>query len=289
MPGRRATTAPDTTPLEETTPTAPATPAPEPQPEAEPLPPSDLAPEPEERNLRVFGWTGFPGRIAGFGSVAAAEGDYPLTVHEAITEVTRQVGAVAKTGTADARSGGYKFRGIDDVLAALHPILGDVGLVLLPGRIVEHRREVRATSGSPLNVSLLRVRYTLVGPDGSKLSGEAWGEGADTGDKGTQKAMSQAYKSFALQTFSIPTEDSSRDEPDATNPASRPFTAEEQQRAQTAWQAALNAPDLGSLVGVRRRAEHLLPVPVDATGDGTVAPLSYWLDRRRTELEGVQP
>lgn len=211
--------------------------------------------------------------------------DRPLTVHEAIAEVTRRVGHIAKEGRADARSGGYRFRGIDDVLAALHPILGDVGLVLMPGRIVDHRRETRSTSGSPLNVAILTVGYTLIGPDGSREYGEAVGEGGDTGDKATQKAMSQAYKSWALQAFSIPTEQSAADEPDATNPASRPFSDDERERARTAWTAGRAAGDMARLVAVRQQAvaEGLLDVPV-GTADGDV-PLGLLLDRRRAEVE----
>lgn len=210
--------------------------------------------------------------------------DRPLTVWEAIAEVTRQIGAVEKTGTADQRSGGYKFRGIDGVLAALHPILGEVGLVLLPGEVVESVWETRATSGANLNVARLRVRYSLVGPDGSMMTGEAWGEGGDTGDKATQKAHSQSYKSFAIQTFSIPTEESAADEPDATNPPSRPFTAEEVEAATRAWEAASEATTVEKLAQVRARAVRRLNVPVRML-DESLVPLSVLFDQRRTELE----
>jgi hypothetical protein len=307
MPGRRTTTTTKPTPIEETEPTAPA-PQPaspvEPEPQDTPEPTAEelddrLTAETEEERIgrmvdeavarlrpasvtNLLGW-----QLGSVKSAAAEEGDYPLTVHEAVAEVTRLVGHIAKDRQTEGGER-YKFRGIDDVLSALHPILGEVGLVILPGRMVEHRRETRATArGGTLNVALVLVRYTLVGPDGTKLRGEAWGEAGDSGDKATQKALSQAYKTFALQTFSIPTEASAADDPDLTNEPGRAFTGEEQQRALTAWQAALNTTTLDALVGVRRRAEHLLTVPVDAHGDGTVAPLSYWLDRRRAELEGV--
>jgi hypothetical protein len=306
MPGRRSNTGAQPTPLEETEPTAPAPEVPVEDPPAEPEPETDSLPEEptppsvqelvdaafqealrkagKGNPLNLFGWTGFPRAAA---SAAAEEGDYPLTVHEAIAEVTRQVSHIAK----DRRTEGgerYNFRGIDDVLAALHPVLGDVGLVILPGRMVEHRRETRATrNGGTLNVALVRVRYKLIGPDGTKTSGEAWGEAGDAGDKATQKALSQAYKTFALQTFSIPTEESRRDDPDVTNEPGRPFTGEEVGRASNAWQAAKQADSLDALVGVRRRAEHLLDVPVPMPEDGGSAPLSVLFDRRRAELEGV--
>jgi hypothetical protein len=162
-----------------------------------------------------------------------------------------------------------------------------VGLVILPGRMREHRRETRTTSkGSTLNVALVRVRYRLIGPDGTSTSGEAWGEAHDSGDKATQKALSQAYKSFTLQLFSIPTEGSAEDEPDRTNEPGRPFAAEEVERARRAWDAALAADTLDKLVTVRHRAAALLDVPVPMAGGGSI-PLSLLFDRRRADLEGV--
>lgn len=262
----------------------PASPQPpaEPQPAAapsedswQPSSPWELHPQTMDR-IRAMVQEEFP---------AAQRDDYPLSVHEAIAEVTRRIGAVAKDGKADARAGGYSFRGIDQVLAALHPLLGDVGLLLLPGEIADHRRETRATSGAPLNVAILRVRYLLVGPDGSQLWGEAWGEGGDSGDKATQKAMSQAYKSFALQTFSIPTEESQRDEPDASNEPGRPFSADEVGRASNAWQAAQQAGTIAQLGDVRHRALALLQVPVPMPQEGGPVPLGILFDRRRSELE----
>jgi hypothetical protein len=215
---------------------------------------------------------------------AAQADDHPLTVWEAIAEVTRQIGAIEKTGRSTE---GYRFRGIDQALAALHPILGDVGLVIMPGGVVREQWETRATAkGGTLNVARLLVSYTFVGPDGTRLAAAAWGEGADSGDKATQKAHSQSYKTLVFQTFTIPTEASAEDEPDATNEAARPFSAEEVQRANTAAQAAADAGTVEALAGVCRRALHLLDVPITMV-DGSLVPLSVLFDQRRAALEAV--
>jgi hypothetical protein len=261
----------------------------------EAAPPNGHTPEPEEER------TAAPGAVdldtaRTFADAQAAEldaewraaqaEDHPLTVWEAIAEITRQVEAITKGRTA-TQGGSYKYRGIDDVFAALHPLLGDVGLVIMPGEVRESRWETRATSsGGTLNVARLLVRYRLIGPDGSETYGEAWGEGGDSGDKATQKAHSQSYKSFTLQLFSIPTEASAEDEPDATNPASRPFTAEEVTRAATAAEAAADAGTVEALAGVRRRALHLLDVPITMV-DGSLVPLSVLFDQRRAALEAT--
>jgi hypothetical protein len=305
--GRRTTTTTQPTPLEEVEPTAPAQPAPEPAPEpktGDPVPgaehafyvnhdePAD-AEEPPVTHSRVAAM--IDGALSDaltdirrgpFGLVAAQQEDYPLTVHEAITEVTRRIGAIEKTGRSTE---GYRFRGIDQALAALHPILGDVGLVIIPGKVIREQWETRATAkGGTLNVARLLVSYTFVGPDGTKLRASAWGEGADSGDKATQKAHSQSYKTLVFQAFTIPTETSAEDEPDATNPPARPFTPEERERAARAYEAALDADTLEKLVGVRHRAAALLDVPV-LMADGRLFPLTLLFDSRREALEGATP
>jgi hypothetical protein len=247
-------TVPPTTPAP-----APSAPDPSPAPPPQPEPAGELSPE----RFR-----------------------FPLSVGEAIAEVTRRVEHIAKDRSTESGER-YRYRGIDDVLAALHPILGDVGLVLMPGRITEHRRETRTTAkGATLNVAMVAVEYRLIGPDGTETTGAAVGEAHDSGDKATQKALSQAYKSFALQTFSIPTEASAEDDPDRTNEPGRPFTLEEQQRARAAWEAAHAADTVEKLATVRRRALHLLSVPLVLPEDSSLVPLSVLIDRRRGELEG---
>jgi hypothetical protein len=212
--------------------------------------------------------------------------DHPLSAPEALAEVMRRVEPIAKGRTSDQ---GYKFRGIDDVFASLHNLFAEVGLVVLP-RPVERIGEVRlvgAKQDRSQYVTHLLVEFRFLASDGTSETCSAWGEGSDMGDKATQKAHSQAMKSALLETFLIPTEDSARDEPDATNPEpGRAFTAEEQERAGTALDAAALCDTLDGLVAVGRRANAggLLDVPV--VGDaGRIAPLRFHLDARRVQLE----
>jgi hypothetical protein len=282
----RTTTKPEPVPAGEPAPT----PAEEVQPDPSPAPPpAPTAEELDERAARPARTAAemladpFGFRAAQAAVTAANDVPFPLSVGEAIAEVTRRIDAIPKARRATGAGANYAFRGIDDALAALHPLLGEVGLVILPGQVVREVWETRATSsGGTLNVARLLVRYTFVGPDGSTLPAEAWGEAGDSGDKATQKAHSQSYKTLVFQAFSIPTEASAADEPDLTNEPARPFTPDEVERAGRALRAALDAPDLPHLVGVRQRAVELLAVPT-GTG-GAVAPLSFWLEQRRQEL-----
>jgi hypothetical protein len=212
--------------------------------------------------------------------------DHPLSAPEALAEVIRRVPAIAKGRTSDQ---GYRFRGIDDVYASLHDLFAEVGLVVLP-RPVERIGEVRLVGSKgdrSQYVTHLLVEFRFLASDGTSETCSAWGEGSDMGDKATQKAHSQAMKSALLETFLIPTEDSVRDEPDATNPEpSRAFTQQEQDRARTALDAAVQAQTLDALVVIGRRAHAggLLDVPV-TIADGSIAPLRVHLDRIRVALE----
>jgi hypothetical protein len=171
-------------------------------------------------------------------------------------------------------------------MSALSPILAEVGLSIRPYEVLDRERETRATrNGGTLYVTHLRVRYKLTAADGSCDFGEAWGEGSDSGDKATGKAHSQAYKSFLLQQFMIGTEDSAKNDPDATNPdQSRPITAGEQDRAALAYETALEADTVEKLAAIRRRALALLHVPV-RMADGSLHPLGVLFDSRLAAIE----
>jgi ERF superfamily len=131
----------------------------------------------------------------------------PRKVYEAIAAIT---GELAKVGISKARKNtqqGYAFRGIDDVYGALSSLLSQYKLCVIPrvlNRIVTERE---SKSGGVLFYVVLDVEFDLVSAeDGSQHTARCCGEAMDSGDKATNKAMSAAYKYFALQTFCIPTE-----------------------------------------------------------------------------------
>jgi hypothetical protein len=125
------------------------------------------------------------------------------------------MGGVSKERRNQAQ--GYAFRSIDDVYNVLAPILGDVGLCILP-RVTERVASDRISKrGDAMFHVTLRVEYDLVSAlDGSKHTVVTYGEAMDTSDKATNKAMSAAYKYCCIQVFSIPTEGDN--DPDAHSP-----------------------------------------------------------------------
>lgn len=140
-------------------------------------------------------------------------------IFELIPEAMRRVGAIGKDSENTQQK--YKFRGIDAVYNALNPVMSELGLFIVP-EILDHRREERETEStyngqtkkSLLKYSILTIRFTMYAPDGSNVSCVVVGEGMDSGDKASNKAMSVALKYACFQLFMIPTEETAID-PDA--------------------------------------------------------------------------
>ena len=102
---------------------------------------------------------------------------------------------------------GYMFRGIDDIFNALAPLLATHGLCILPRVLSRDCVERQSKAGGTLFYTTVEAEFDFVSAeDGSKHTVKTFGEAMDSGDKGTNKAMSAAYKYAAFQAFCIPTE-----------------------------------------------------------------------------------
>lgn len=125
----------------------------------------------------------------------------------------------------------FKFRGIDDVMNAMNPVLVRHQIFTVP-EVLEQTREHRTTDkGVQLNYSLLKMRFSFFAPDGSHVDAITLGEGMDSGDKASNKAMAIAYKYALFQVFCIPTEE--MPDPDAeTPPPSKQETKKPDQEAE---------------------------------------------------------
>lgn len=135
-------------------------------------------------------------------------------IYGAIAAAMSEIGAIQKNKKNQQQ--GFQYRGIDDVMNALYPILSRHGMFLAP-EVLEHTREERTTkSGGNLIYSILKIRYTLYADDGSSVSAVVIGEGMDSADKSSNKAMSVGMKYALFQLFCIPTEEMI--DPDAQTP-----------------------------------------------------------------------
>jgi hypothetical protein len=127
-------------------------------------------------------------------------------IFQAIAGVIADVGTVSKDKVNKQQ--GFKYRSIDDVYDALHPALAKNKVFIVP-EILEQTREIVGTTknGARMTQVICRIKFTFYAEDGSHVEAVLIGEGMDTGDKATNKAMAIAYKYACFQVFCIPTEE----------------------------------------------------------------------------------
>ena len=130
-----------------------------------------------------------------------------VEVYKAISAMTGELAKVGIAKSSENKQQNYKFRGIDDVYAALSPMLARHKLCILP-RVMERSVTERPTkTGGVLFYTVLKVEFDFVSAeDASKHTVCTIGEAMDSGDKSSNKAMSAAYKYACFEAFCIPTE-----------------------------------------------------------------------------------
>jgi len=132
-------------------------------------------------------------------------------IFQAMAAILKDVDAVSKS-RASSGSFSFKYRGIDDVMNALHSAFAEHKVFLLP-KILEHDYEkVVGPDGKPKGYHhLAKFEFTFYAEDGSSVTGIATGECIANDDKGVGKCASYALKICLLQTFMIPTEEQDKD------------------------------------------------------------------------------
>ncbi|MER6610217.1 ERF family protein [Streptomyces sp. NPDC000927] len=123
-----------------------------------------------------------------------------VPVHVAVSRVMRDMPAVGKNSTNSHSN--YKYRSIDDLLAAFNRTLVQHGVVILPQAV--SRTAERAGKSNYVTVEM---EYTIIGPAGDTLTTRYFGEGGDVGDKATAKAQTAAFKYLMITMFCIPVDD----------------------------------------------------------------------------------
>ena len=133
-------------------------------------------------------------------------------IYEAIPAIMDEIGHIGKEKRNQQQ--GFMFRGIDQVMNTMKPLLAKHGVFVVP-EVMDRQREERTTkSGSNLIYSILTVRYHFCASDGSEVTATTVGEGMDSADKASNKAMAIAFKYACFQVFCIPTEEIAKDDPD---------------------------------------------------------------------------
>lgn len=141
-----------------------------------------------------------------------------MNIYEAITAIMQESYSISKDKLNKTQ--GFKYRGIDDVMNTFYPLLAKHHVFVVPEVLAQTRDERTTKQGAALLYSILTIKYTFYAEDGSSVSAVVIGEGMDSGDKASNKAMAVGMKYALFQTFCIPTEE--MPDPDAESPAVAP-------------------------------------------------------------------
>lgn len=152
----------------------------------------------------------------------------PRSVVEAIVRVIRDLPAVGKDERN--RDQGYNYRGIEQITAAVQPLFGRHGVVVVP-KVRELEIRDIVINGKPWTDTHAQVEYIIYGtngPDDYLVVGPFHSIGRDNSDKGVNKAMTQAYKQMLLQVLAVADK---KDDPDEV---SKPIERDAPQEPQEA-------------------------------------------------------
>lgn len=215
-------------------------------------------------------------------------------VFQAIAEVQ---GELAKVGIAknrrNSQGSGYNFRGIDDVYAALSPLLSAHKLVVVPRVTQRECIERSSKNGGALFYVTVHAEFDFISAiDGSIHTAATFGEAMDSGDKATNKAMSAAYKYAAFMTFAIPTEGDNDADETTHEVASRQSAAPQiamisaDQRLQIADLSQKAKVPLNQILG-KAKVDDLAQL-TEAAAEQVIKKLKLTLDQRKpTTVEDV--
>lgn len=126
-------------------------------------------------------------------------------IYAVMSAAMEEVQAVRKEGFNDQQR--YNFRGIDQVVNAVGPIFRKHKIIPVPHHCGAKYRDVLTSTGKPSREVTVEATYRFYGPAGDFIEAIVPGESMDSGDKGTPKAMSVAYRIVLLQMLCIPTDD----------------------------------------------------------------------------------
>ena len=126
-------------------------------------------------------------------------------IYQKIPAIMADISAIGKDRKNTQQN--YAFRGIDDVYNAVHDVFAKHKVFTTSEILSEASEERETKSGGNLIYRILKIRYRFWAEDGSSVVSEVIGEGMDTGDKASNKAMAVAHKYLILQALCIPTDE----------------------------------------------------------------------------------
>ena len=130
-----------------------------------------------------------------------------MKVHERFSLVQQKMSVVGIDKSAQNQQQRYMYRGIDQVMNTLAPILAEQQLMIIPNVQSSTYVEVKTKSGGTMYHHIAQVEYMVYGPEGDSMGPfGSRGECLDASDKGLNKACTAAYKYWVLTALCVPIE-----------------------------------------------------------------------------------
>lgn len=131
------------------------------------------------------------------------------SLHRKLAEVMAEVGRIPKRGKAPPEMGGYPFVQVGDAADAIRKALGERRITMLPTALeIIGQSEHETPKGRMMQIVEIRQTWTLTdGDSGESIAIQSYGVGADTGDKYSGKAQTNAMKYALLMAFLLSTGD----------------------------------------------------------------------------------
>jgi flagellar biosynthesis GTPase FlhF len=147
-------------------------------------------------------------------SIPQPSGKSTQLIFQKINAIIEDLDAIQKT--AKNKDQGFMYRGIDQFYNALHPLFAKHGVFSVPNILERVELPHQTAGGKVWKHVTLKVRYDFYAIDGSRFESIVYGEGLDSGDKATNKAIAIAHKYCLMQVFCVPTEE--MEDPDKASP-----------------------------------------------------------------------
>lgn len=157
--------------------------------------------------------------------MAATKAETPTNIYQIISTISKEAGALAPE-----KAGGvpFAFRGVDQVVGHLAPLLDKYGVITVP-TVLEHRVSSAPSGNKVVTTSEILTRFAFFAPDGTSVEATTAGLANDYADRSAAQAQSVAYRVALLQTFHLPTHSPEpeqtgieREAPKAAAPAKAP-------------------------------------------------------------------
>lgn len=127
-------------------------------------------------------------------------------IYKRIGQVMADLPAIGKEQKNSTQ--GWMFRGIDMIMNYVSPLFTKHGVFMVPQVLDSMREERQTRNGGNMIYTRLRIKYSFFATsDGSSVEAIVDGEGMDSGDKSTNKALAVAMKYALFQVLCIPTEE----------------------------------------------------------------------------------